>query len=242
MAADGGIERTWKSAQPSSSLTCLQRCSIQCPDAVDPGDLGQARGRVRGPGLGRAAGPGQVGGQVPGRLARQGDRVGGGHHQAGEAIRAPPAQRRIGGPPGLSVPVAEGQGTGCQSPGSSGPVQASARAASARVQASAPYAPRLRHSRTHLETSQALFPVARGPAGAAAHTRDLAQLPHSLRGRSASGRAGRARCSNSSAVVGRSILGSRYTDSDDRPSGARLVVSTRRLSPRPGCPQPTRRT
>ncbi len=49
-------------------------------------------------------------GQVPGRLIRQGARVGGDCHQAGEAIRAPPAQRRVGGVPGLSVPVPEGPG------------------------------------------------------------------------------------------------------------------------------------
>src|SRR5207302_289570 len=38
------------------------------PDAVDPHDLGQVRGRVRAVCLMRAAGPGQVGDQVPGRL------------------------------------------------------------------------------------------------------------------------------------------------------------------------------
>ncbi|MCP9952834.1 hypothetical protein [Actinomadura madurae] len=46
--------------------------------------------------------------------------------------------------------------------------------------------------------------------------------------RSAPGRAACARCRNSSTAVGRSRAGSGYTDSDDSPSGARLVVSTRR--------------
>ncbi len=41
-------------------------------DAVDPGDLSQAGGRVRAACLARPAGPGQVGDQVPGGLARQG--------------------------------------------------------------------------------------------------------------------------------------------------------------------------
>ena len=77
------------------------------PDAVDPHDLGQVRRRVRAVCLARPAGPGQVGGQVPGGLARQGARACGGHHQAGEAVRSPPAQGRVSGPPGLGVPVAE---------------------------------------------------------------------------------------------------------------------------------------
>ena len=47
-------------------------------------------------------------------------------------------------------------------------------------------------------------------------------------GSSTPGRAARARWPNSSTDVGRSSSGSRYTDSEDRPSGARLVVSTRR--------------
>src|SRR6266576_1676723 len=77
------------------------------PDAVEPHDLGQVRGGVRAVGLARAAGPGQVGDQVPGGLVRQGGRVGGGHHQAPDAVRPPPAQPRLGRPPGLGVPVAE---------------------------------------------------------------------------------------------------------------------------------------
>src|SRR6266496_4614026 len=60
------------------------------PDPVDPHDLGQVRGRVRAVRLARAAGAGQVGGQVPGGLVRQGARVGSGHHQAGQSVRAPP--------------------------------------------------------------------------------------------------------------------------------------------------------
>jgi hypothetical protein len=80
------------------------------PDAVDPHDLGQARGLAGAAGLARAAGPGQVRGQVPGGLVRQGARVGGGDHQAGKAVRSPPAQGRVGGVPGLGVPVAEGPG------------------------------------------------------------------------------------------------------------------------------------
>jgi site-specific DNA recombinase len=79
-------------------------------DPVDPGDLGQVSRRVGAGGLARAAGAGQVGGQVPGGFLREGGRVGGGHHQAGGAIGSPPAQRRLGGPPGLGVPVAEGAG------------------------------------------------------------------------------------------------------------------------------------
>ena len=47
-------------------------------------------------------------------------------------------------------------------------------------------------------------------------------------GRSTPGRAARARCANSSTEVPRSSSGSGYTASDDRPSGARLVASTRR--------------
>ena len=43
-------------------------------------------------------------------LARQGGRVGGGCHQAPGAVGSPPAQRRVGGEPGLGVPVAEGPG------------------------------------------------------------------------------------------------------------------------------------
>jgi hypothetical protein len=74
------------------------------PDPVDPHHLGQVRGRVRAGGLARAARTGQVGGQVPGGLVRQGARVGGGYHQAGGAVRAPPAQPRVGGPPGLGAP------------------------------------------------------------------------------------------------------------------------------------------
>ena len=80
------------------------------PDAVDPHDLGQAGGRVRAACLARAARPGQVGDQVPGGLRGQGSRVGGGHHQAPGAVRPPPAQGRIRGPPGLGVPVTEGPG------------------------------------------------------------------------------------------------------------------------------------
>lgn len=37
-------------------------------------------------------------------------RVGSGRRQAGETVGSPPAQRRIGGPPGLAVPVPEGAG------------------------------------------------------------------------------------------------------------------------------------
>ncbi|HUA28122.1 MAG TPA: hypothetical protein VMC03_04505 [Streptosporangiaceae bacterium] len=69
-------------------------------------------------------------------------------------------------------------------------------------------------------------------AASSAASGSPSRRPHSSRtasaGRAASGRAARARCPKSSAVVARSSSGSRYTDSDDRPSGARLVVSTRR--------------
>jgi site-specific DNA recombinase len=76
-------------------------------DAVDPGDLGQAGGRVRAAGFTGAAGPGQVGDQVPGGIVRQGARAGGRDDQAPDAVRSPPAQGGIGSPPGLGVPVAE---------------------------------------------------------------------------------------------------------------------------------------
>ena len=80
------------------------------PDPVDPHDLGQAGRRVRAVRLAGATGPGQVRDQVPGGLVRQGARVGGDHHQAPDAIRSPPAQLRVGRPPGLGVPVAEAPG------------------------------------------------------------------------------------------------------------------------------------
>src|SRR6266567_3582644 len=92
------------------------------PDAIDAGDLGQVRRRVRAVCLARAAGAGQVGDQVPGGLVRQGARVGGGHNQAGEAVRSPPAQRRVGGVPGLGVPVPEGPGHRLPFAGIGGPV------------------------------------------------------------------------------------------------------------------------
>jgi site-specific DNA recombinase len=108
------------------------------PDTVDPGHLGQARGRVDAVCLARAARAGQVGGQVPGGLARQGARVGGRHHQACEPVRAPPAQGGVGGHQVSVCPSRKARVTGCQSPGSSGPSQASARAASTGVCASGP--------------------------------------------------------------------------------------------------------
>jgi hypothetical protein len=91
-------------------------------DAIDPGDLGQAGGRVGAFGRPRAAGAGQVGGQVPGGLFRQGGRVGADDHQAGEPVGSPPAQLRVGGEPGFGVPVAEGAGHRLPVPGIGGPV------------------------------------------------------------------------------------------------------------------------
>ena len=79
-------------------------------DRVDPHDLGQPGGRVRAVRLPGAAGTGQVRDQVPGGLVRQGGRIDGRHDQAPDAIRSPPAQLRVGGVPGLGVPVAEAPG------------------------------------------------------------------------------------------------------------------------------------
>src|SRR6266700_1445790 len=79
-------------------------------DRVDPHDLGQPGGRVRAGRLPGAAGTGQVRDQVPGGLVRQGARIDGRHDQAPDAIRSPPAQLRVGGVPGLGVPVAEAPG------------------------------------------------------------------------------------------------------------------------------------
>jgi site-specific DNA recombinase len=92
------------------------------PDPVDPGDLGQARGRVRAVCLTRPPGAGQVGDQVPGGLFRQGARVGGGHHDPPGAVRPPPAQPRVGRVPGLGVPVPEGPGHRLPVAGIGGPV------------------------------------------------------------------------------------------------------------------------
>ena len=50
------------------------------PEAADPHDLREVRGRVRAAVLAPAAQPGQVGDQVLGALAREGAGVGGGHH------------------------------------------------------------------------------------------------------------------------------------------------------------------
>src|SRR5207302_7552797 len=52
------------------------------PDAVDPGDLGQAGCRVRATGLAGAAGTGPVGEPAPGGLGRPGARGSGGQVQA----------------------------------------------------------------------------------------------------------------------------------------------------------------
>ncbi len=76
-------------------------------DRVQAHDLGQAGGGMQAARLARAARPGQVGDQVPGGLIWQGARVGGGHDQAPDAVRPPPAEGGIGRPPGLGMPVAE---------------------------------------------------------------------------------------------------------------------------------------
>src|SRR5262249_42019560 len=111
------------------------------PDAVDPHDLGQARRRVRAFGLARAAGAGPVRGGVPGGLVRQGGGV------AGSAV-ATTRRRAPSGPHHPSsasaanqvwvCPSRKARVTACQSPGSSGPSQARARAASTGVCASGP--------------------------------------------------------------------------------------------------------
>lgn len=138
MTADRDIGADLEVGPAQLVLDLLVALLDPVPDAVQAHDFGQVCGRVRAVRLTRAARPGQVGDQVPGGLVRQGPRVGGGHHEAPGTVRTPPAQPRVGGPPGFGVPSRKVRVTGVQSPGSSGPSQARARAAFTGVCASAP--------------------------------------------------------------------------------------------------------
>jgi hypothetical protein len=114
-------ERTWKSAQPSWSLTCLQlaRSGARCRRSARsrPGRPTDGRWQPR---AGRRGGAGWwLDTRWP---FRQGARVCGGRHQAGEVVRPPPAQLRVGGEPTLGVPVAEGAGHRLPVAGIPGPV------------------------------------------------------------------------------------------------------------------------
>src|SRR6185369_466712 len=86
VAADGDVGADLEVGPAELVLDLLVALLDPVPDAVNPGDLGQAGGLVDALGLARAAGPGQVGDQVPGGLARQGARVGGDCHQAPDAV------------------------------------------------------------------------------------------------------------------------------------------------------------
>lgn len=102
------------------------------PQSVEADDFGEVGPRVRAGGV-ECVGVGQVGGQVPGGLLRQTDRVGGRHDQLAGQVGAVAAQAGIGGPPGLGVPVAEVALHGCPVAGWSAFFQVRAWAASMGV-------------------------------------------------------------------------------------------------------------
>src|SRR5262249_43349491 len=140
VAADGGVGADLEVGPAELVFDLFVALPGPVPDAVDPHDLGQGSGRVRAAGLTRAAGAGRGGGRLGARyqVAFSG-RVAGsavattrrvvpsGPHQPSAASAAyqvwvcPPRKARV---------------TGCQSPGSPGPCQARARAASTGVCAS----------------------------------------------------------------------------------------------------------
>ncbi len=106
VAADRDIGADLEVGQAQLSLVACSsaRSSAGSRRSAQPRPAPQSARAVR---LARAAGAGQARDQVPGGLVRQGGRVGGGYHQAPSAVRPPPAQRRVGGVPGLGVPVTE---------------------------------------------------------------------------------------------------------------------------------------
>ena len=120
-------ERTWKSAQPSSSFDLLVPLLDPVPDAVKAHDFGQARGRVIAAGLARAAGAGQVGDQVPDGLVWQGARVGGRDHRRRTPSGPHPPKVASAAHQVPACPSRNVRTTAIQSPGSSSPSQASAR-------------------------------------------------------------------------------------------------------------------
>ncbi len=132
------------------------------PDPVDPHDLGQAGRRVRAARLARAAGRGRfvtryqvaLSGRCPVAVATTRRRASSGPHPPSEASR----------PPGLGMPVAERALHRVQSPGSSGPPQARACAASTGVCASSARAQVPRRGRAHHERQPGLASSARNPS------------------------------------------------------------------------------
>ena len=117
MAADGSVGADLEVGPAEFVLDLFVALLDPVPQPVDPHDLGEVGGQVGRVGDARGVGSGQTGGQIPGCLRRQGGRVGGGHDQADVPVRAPPAEPGFSGPPGGSVPVAEGALDACPVPG-----------------------------------------------------------------------------------------------------------------------------
>src|SRR5215510_127764 len=89
VAADRGVGADLEIGPAQLVFDLLVALLDPVPDPVDPGDLGQAGGRVIAVSFARAAGAGQAGDQVPGGLVRQG---------AGSAVTAT-RRRAPSGPP-----------------------------------------------------------------------------------------------------------------------------------------------
>src|SRR6266702_5662745 len=137
VAADGEVGADLEVGPAQLVLDLLVALLDPVPDAIQAHDLDQPGRRVRAVGIARAAGPGRLvtryqvawSGRVPGSaVATTRRRTPSGPHSP----KVTSAAHQASACPSRKVLV-----TGCQSPGSSGPPQASARAASTGVCASA---------------------------------------------------------------------------------------------------------